>query len=379
MTAQQHTDVNRLPFEVVGNFHVHTRCSDGTGTHEQIAQAAAEAGLDVVMFTDHNLHTEGVAGWYVHPVNGRRVLLLMGEEVHDETLEPASVNHYLSLGAEREVSIYAAQAQAVIDAVNRYGGVGFIAHPFERPVPIFDEVSAFPWIDWQVSGYAGIELWNYLTEFKSGLSSQAVAVLAVFLPDMFINGPFPETLELWDRLLATGQRVVAIGGVDAHAQTYCLGPFKKRVFPYRYLFRTINTHLLLEEPLDDDWRVADQQVLHALRAGHAFISYQPAGCARGFRFTATGRYGTVVMGDEIHLNGTLRLDVTLPLPAHVRLLKDGHEVASLRNGRQLTFETNEPGVFRIEAHRSYHLAWTERAVRRRPWIFSNPIYVRRAS
>ncbi len=87
----------------------------------------------------------------------------------------------------------------------------------------------------------------------------------------------------------------------------------------------------------------------------------------------------LAMGDEIHLNGTLRLDVTLPLPAHVRLLKDGHEVASLRNGRQLTFETNEPGVFRVEAHRSYHLAWTERAIRRRPWIFSNPIYVRRAS
>jgi len=377
VATQHNTEDSRFPFEVVGNFHVHTRCSDGTGTHQQIAQAAAEAGLDVVMFTDHNLRTENVIGWYVHPVNGRRVLLLMGEEVHDEAREP-SVNHYLSLGAEREVNVYAAQAQAVIDAVNRHGGVGFIAHPFERPVPIFKEVSAFPWVDWQVTGYAGIELWNYLSEFKAGLSSQAVAVLAVFLPDMFINGPFPETLALWDRLLATGQRVVAIGGVDAHAQTYRLGPFKKRVFPYRQQFMTINTHLLLEAPLADDWRVANQQVLQALRAGHAFISYQRAGCARGFRFTATGRHGMASMGDEVRLNGSLTLRATVPLSAHLRLLKDGREVACVQ-GRQLTFETEEPGVFRIEAHRSYHLAWAERAIRRRPWIFSNPIYVRRAS
>ena len=375
MTTLQNTEDSRFPFEVVGNFHVHTVCSDGTGTHQQIAQAAAEAGLDVLMYTDHNLRTEGVAGWYVHPKSGRRVLLLMGEEVHDEAREPSSVNHYLSLGAEREVNTYAAQAQAVIDAVNRYGGVGFIAHPFERPLPIFDETSAFPWVDWQVSGYAGIELWNYLTEFKSGLSSQGVAVLAVFFPDMFINGPFRETLELWDRLLASGQRVVAIGGADAHAQMYRLGPFKKRVFPYRQTFQTINTHLLLQEPLAEDWRTAQSQVLEALRNGHAFVSYRPAGCARGFRFTAEGQGGTISMGDEALLKGPMTLRVRLPLPAHLRLLKDGCQVASVY-GRQLTFETDEPGVYRVEAHRSYHWLWAERAIRRRPWIFSNPIYLR---
>ena len=74
------------------------------------------------------------------------------------------------------------------------------------------------------------------------------------------------------------------------------------------------------------------------------------------------------MGDEIHLGGRVRLSVSSPLVADLRLLKDGHEVARAR-GRALSFETEEPGVYRVEAYRRYRL-------KRRAWVFSNPIYVR---
>ena len=45
--------------EAVVNLHMHTRYSDGTGTHRDIAQAAIAAGVDVVIVTDHNILVQG--------------------------------------------------------------------------------------------------------------------------------------------------------------------------------------------------------------------------------------------------------------------------------------------------------------------------------
>jgi hypothetical protein len=349
-----------------GNFHMHTHYSDGVGSHRDLAMAAAWAGLDVIMVTDHNIWVGGKEGWYAHPETGKEVLLLMGEEVHDEKRSP-QVNHYLCLGIGQEVCQYAPQPQELINAVKQHGGVGFIAHPIERAAPLFDEPE-IPWVDWEVAGFIGIELWNYMSEFKSLLTSKPAAVLAAVFPSLLITGPFRETLALWDDLLRNGGKVVAIGGADAHANVYSLGPLRRPVFPYDYLFRAVNTHLLLDAPLSRDVAPAKAQVLDTLRAGHAFVAYDLAGDARGFRFTATSRQGTVSMGDEIRLNGPVALHVTSPRAADLRLLKDGREVARAR-GRVLIYETNEPGVFRVEAYRRYR-------IKPRGWVFSNPIYLR---
>ena len=48
--------------EIVINLHMHTRYSDGSGTHKDIAQAAIQNGLDAVIVTDHNVLVEGVEG-----------------------------------------------------------------------------------------------------------------------------------------------------------------------------------------------------------------------------------------------------------------------------------------------------------------------------
>jgi hypothetical protein len=352
--------------EIVGNFHLHTVCSDGTGTHRQVAEAAARAGLDMLMFTDHNVWAEGQEGWYTHPETGQEVLLLMGEEVHDPERRPKA-NHYLCLGVDRDVSEYGPQPQALVDAVKRHGGAGFIAHPIDPPAALFDE-PPLPWVDWEVTGFTGIELWNYMSELKEHLSSWPAALFAVFFPGACIAGPFPETLTLWDNLMGNGQKVAVIGCADAHGHIYSLGPLKRAVFPYEYLFRAVNTHLLLAAPLAHDIAKAKAQVLEALRTGHAFVAYDLAGAGRGFRFTATGRQGTVSMGDEIALDDWPVLRVSSPLPAELRLLQDGREVARALS-RELAYPVGQPGVYRVEATRRYRL-------KRRGWIFSNPIYVR---
>lgn len=351
--------------EIAGNFHVHTLHSDGAGTVGQVALAAARAGLDVVMVTDHNTRAPDDEGWHTHTPTGRRVLLLVGQEVHDPDLWPPG-NHYLALGVERDVHAHAAQPQALIEATHAAGGIGFIAHPVELPAPLIG-VPAFPWRDWAVHGFAGIELWNYLSEFKSYMTGRRRALAAVFRPDLFIRGPFPQTLALWDALLARGQPVVAIGGADAHANVYAWGPLRRRVFPYEHMFRAVTTHLLLDEPPADEVPVARRQVLAALRSGHAFVANDALGSGRGFRFTAAGRHGDTGMGDAVVLDGRLKLQVTAPRRATLRLLRDGNEVLRV-DGRALTYVAHTPGVYRVEAYRHH-------GRRLRGWIFSNPIYV----
>lgn len=360
--------------QVAADFHVHTLYSDGTGRHLEVASAAAQAGLEVLMFTDHNVWTSHHTGWYDDPATGRRVLLLMGQEVHDATLSP-SINHYLCLGVTQDVHDYAPCPQELIDACTRHGGVGFVAHPMERPVPIYPIDSAYPWLAWEVRGYTGIELWNYMSEFKSRLTSVPVALLASFLPSLFIRGPGPELLALWDSLMSDGRKVVAIGNSDAHASVYPIGPFKRRVFEYKYLFQMVNTYLVLDAPLAEDWEMARQQVLDALRAGHAFIAYRLAGSARGFCFEAKTSGTQAIMGDEVTLQSDLVLHVQLPQSADLRLLKDGREVARV-HGHRLEYPVREPGVYRVQAYRNPGLLRALRLNQAPAWIVSNPIYVR---
>ena len=50
--------------EITINLHMHTRFSDGHGSHADIARAAIEAGLDAVIVTDHYVRIEGPQGYF---------------------------------------------------------------------------------------------------------------------------------------------------------------------------------------------------------------------------------------------------------------------------------------------------------------------------
>jgi hypothetical protein len=360
-------------FEYRANFHQHTTASDGAGTHQAVLEAGVQAGLEVMTFTDHNVYIPGLEGWY------GQMLVIMGSEINDTKLVP-ECNHYLCLGSDRDLNEHAANPQALIDAVNANGGVGFIAHPFEHAAPKFGE-GAIPWHPWEVSGYTGLEIWNYMSEFKAKLTGKVQAVRAAFEPDNFITAPFPETLAKWDELTRSGQRVVAIGNSDAHAQTYKLGPLSRTLFPYRDLFSAVRTHLLLKEPLSPDVEQAKLQVLTALRQGHCFVAYDHIGDTTGFRFNAIDAENKIlftttttephaIQGDELNFGSLnmIELTVTAPDRAEIRLLKDGQVIAKGR-GTSLSHIATEPGVYRVECYRVFKTRW-------RGWIYSNPIYIR---
>ncbi len=349
--------------EIVGNLHLHTTASDGTGTHAQVARAAARAGLDFIIYTDHNVAVEGREGWL--EAEGRSILCLMGQEINDQRRIPEA-NHLLCHFVTADLQEAAAAPQKLIEAVKQQGGLCFLAHPLERP-GIGAARDTYPWLDWDISGFTGIELWNAMTDVKWRLRTKPRAVLGAYLPNLVLTAPFPEMLAKWDELLAGGQKVVAIGNSDAHAMSFSLGILRRTIYPYEYLFRAVNTHLLLAEPLAHDIAQARQQIFNALQRGHCFVSYDLAGPSHGFVFTAASVHTQAGMGDTLAWSGAADLYISSPLPAKLRLLHNGRVVTQCQ-GRELRWHAGRPGVYRVEAYRRFWGAW-------RGWVFTNPIYI----
>jgi hypothetical protein len=346
--------------EIVANLHAHTPYSDGHAYHREIARAAARAGIQVVAVTDHNVLVGGKEGY----VDG--VLLLVGEEIHDARRRPQA-NHCLVFNAGQEMCLWATRPQRLIDEVNKRAGLSFLAHPFDEASPLDPELDAIPWLDWDVHGFTGIELWNYMSEFKTYVKNVPTALLAILLPSLFIRGPSKSTLRRWDALLAAGRRVAAIGNADAHGMPIQLGLLAKPVFDYAYLFRCVNTHLLIERPLSGDVDKDKQMVYRALREGRGFVAYDLAGAARGFSFTARSSAAQAGMGEALQRGGAVRFAVRCPRSGFITLLRNGQRVA-LGFGKALDYISSEPGAYRVEV-RCFFRGWL------RGWIYSNPIYV----
>lgn len=353
-----------MTFEVVGNLHCHTRYSDGEGTHNDIARAAIQAGLDFVVVTDHNVRVDGMDGYRY--LGKERVLLLTGEEIHDQARQPQK-NHLLVYETGEELASIAGNPQTLLDAVEEHGGLAFLAHPMDPAAPAFNE-DDLSWEDWDVEGFSGIELWNFMSEFKSKLSSKPRAIFLAYNPNLIAEGPFEEVLERWDRLLSQGQRVFAIGGADAHGTPVSMGPLKRIIFPYDYLFRAVNTHVFLDEPLSGEEAKDRHKIFRAIRSGRCFVGYDLPASTRGFQFSAHGERGEVYMGGTLDLRFGATLQVHLPQRAQIRLIKDGHLIKTWRNDQSAVYTVREPGAYRAEVLIYFLGKW-------RGWIYSNPIFV----
>jgi hypothetical protein len=350
--------------ELIINLHIHTTYSDGSGTHADLGRTALKTNVDVLLVTDHNILVQGTDAYFRD--GKKRVLVLTGEEIHDQNRHPQK-NHLLVFGVERELAPMAENPQSLINAVRNAGGTSFIAHPVDPALPAFGQTD-ISWVDWEVAGFTGIELWNGFSEIKSVARGKWDAVAYAFFPEFLPHGPLPETLRRWDQLTVKGQRVVAIGGSDAHAQHMSLGPIHKIIFPYEYHFSTINTHALTPSPLSGDLARDRKMILDSLAAGHCFIGYDLPAPTRGFHFSVQGKDGMAIMGDEITLTGAVTLQAKLPSPAKIQLIRNGRMIKASQS-ETLVHITSEPGVYRIEAYKRY-------LGKMRGWIFSNPIYIK---
>ncbi len=351
--------------EIIVNLHMHTRYSDGSGTHKDIAEAAMQTGLDAVIVTDHNVLVQGVEGYYRFGTT--RVLLLVGQEVHDQDRDPQK-NHLLVFNTNRDLSALADDPQTLINGVREAGGICFIAHPRDPEAPAFHETD-ISWEDWTVQNFTGIELWNGLSELKTVVPTKLHGAFYAFFPKFIGHHPILEVLQRWDDLMANGNRIVAIGGSDAHALDLHMGPIHRIIFPYAFHFKTVNTHVFVPEPLSGDVSADKKMIYAAIAAGRCFVAYDLPAPTRGFTFKAKGLEKSVIMGEEISVKGGVTLQAHVPEPAEIRLIKDGKQIGVWKKNHACTYTATEPGVYRVEVYRNY-------LGKKRGWIYSNPIYVR---
>jgi hypothetical protein len=154
--------------------------------------------------------------------------------------------------------------------------------------------------------------------------------------------------------------VVGIAGIDAHQIGYRVrGHVPIRLMSYARSFRYLRTHVLCPEPLSGSLEQDRALVFDALRSGSCYLSVDSLGPPRGFSFEA----GDVPMGAEAPFERQT-LMASVPRPAQLRLVRNGRQIASVE-GSSLEWQTDSPGVYRVEAH-----------LAERTWILSNPVYLK---
>ncbi len=334
-----------------GVIHVHSYIShDSEGTHEEIIRAAKQAKLDFIIMTDHDtphIFTEGIQGWY------EDILVIRGMEMIKGCHGAADrCTSLLGIGLKNYFDHRSLTFQQVLDEVRRQGGLAFVAHPRG-------------WRDWSLEGIAGIEIYDVLDD----VMDRKWKFPKFFFDILYSYGRYPEEIFLsiqdypvwhlrkWDQL-SQSQRVVGIAGNDAHQNVKVMG---RQLDPYPLSFRFVATHVLTPELNEDS-------ILSALKAGHAYVAFDLLADATGFLFTVSGGKNSGMLGDEVGSTGEQVLTVQVPTPGLVVLVKDGQQFRQCLCSK-FSVPAAGPGVYRVEVFLKIQDRW-------RPWIFSNPIYIR---
>ncbi len=332
--------------DIKGAIHVHSRYSDGSGSVEEIVAAAAKAGLDYCILTDHDTlkaADDGFGGRY------GKMLLVVAAEV-----SPFRRGHCLAVSC-RDVKGYRWMPEKFfLRKLRRDGADTYIAHPGGQVKPTFG-INLRQWHAWQEEQFTGIEIWSYMHDWVKNVSPLTLPKYYLH-PEQAIDGPEGRVLGLWDRL-NIHRRVVGIGALDAHAVKMFFGLLV--AFEYEFLFRTILTHVLVDE-WGNDQEADTAELARSLREGRAYVSYEADAPAEGFDFRAGD---DVVMGARVRFRDEMTLRVTLPQTAEIRLIHNGRLTADCI-GAGAEFKAAGPGVYRVEVR-----------LRERPWIFSNPIFL----
>lgn len=352
-----------LAAPVRGAVHIHTHRSDGSGTVEDVAAAAARAGLNFVIVTDHGDGTRNP----VPPVIQSNVLVIDAVEISTWG------GHVVALGLPKTPYPLAGEARDVIADIARLGGFSIVAHP------VNDKPSA-QWVEW-TAPFDGMEWLNLDSEWRDEpWTALARVVLAYPFRHVESLGLLLDRSDVamtrWD-VLTRRRRVVAVAGADAHARVgfNAEEPFRRGmsvpVPGYEALFRTFSI-ALPRVALSGDAAADAQSVVSEIREGRLFSSVDALGARPAFTFTATSGPHRASGGEVLPIGGAVMLHVAVQAPpsARIVLFKDG-EPAKETIGTSLEYEGgHQPGVYRVEVMLP-HVAGQSPV----PWIVSNPIYV----
>jgi hypothetical protein len=352
-----------------GVIHVHSFLGGhSAGTFADITRAAQSNGLAFVVMTEHPSGDYDTRALTLRGVRGG-VLFVAGNETSE-----SDADRFLTFGgtATGDASAAPSSTQESIDRAKAAGQLVFVAHP-----------ETFR--SWGTArGFDGMEIYNLHADAKHINRS------LLFFDGLWSYRRYPHllwtrfyespaaNLRLFDELTAPGggRKIVAIAGNDAHANVglalqdlagHTL--FALKLDPYERTFQVVRTHVLVErgQPLNEE------TLLSALARGHAYVSFDILCDASGFRFTATDGAQQRLMGDEIARSGAgVKLSVTTPVKSRIEIIRNGQVVSGAQEALAHEWTTNEAGVYRVVCY----LPQLPAPLDQKPWIISNPIYVR---
>ena len=326
--------------EYKGVVHVHSFLGGhSSGSFSEIISAAQANELNFVVMTEHTEKDFDTAAMTLQGMHGG-VLFINGQET-----SAANGDRLLALP----------------------GQVSLVAYPEEFK-------------NWDTPGLHGVEVYNVYTNTRK--ANPLVAFFDVLwshraYPDLLFGLYYErptESLKKWDQAL-TRSRLTATPGNDSHANIgLSLRDSSGKTLagiqldPYATSFRLVRLHVLLphDKPLDQT------SLLDAIKSGHCFLGFDLFGDTSGFRFEAQTPTENKIQGDEIELQQDTRLRVSIPVSSHILLFKDGSLIINEGGVTAREIPVTERGVYRVEVY----LPEIERIIGEKPWIISNPIYVR---
>jgi hypothetical protein len=348
----------RDPSIVYGAYHVHSTRSDGTGTIDAIAGAAARAGLEFVVLTDHGDATRAPdPPRYVHGV-------LCIDAVEISTFD----GHLVALGLNDPAPYpLAGDARDVVEDVHRLGARAFAAHPDSRKPEL-------RWRDWDVP-IDGLEWINADSEWRDDSATRlfSAALHSIVRPAEAVTSLFERpsrTLERWDAALRR-RAATGLAGIDAHASVPwgdAESAHRSAVaWPsYTTMFRTLVQGVALDGPLTRDAARDGPRVVAALAGGRTFSVVRGLAGPADLTFAAIQPSARALMGERLESVGETTFEARVAHPlARLSLILDGRVIAASTS--PFAWRTiAQPGAYRIEA---------SLPGARVPWIVSNPIYL----
>jgi len=355
-----------IPAGARGVMHVHTRRSDGTGTIDDVAAAAARAGLKFVIVTDHG---DG-ARRPEPPAYRQGVLVIDALEISTDD------GHVIALGIDRSPFPLGGEGRDVIEDIARLGGMAIVAHPGSKKPDL-------QWLDW-AAPFDGLEWLNGDSEWRDETRMTLLRSLLTYplrpveTLGQLLDRP-DDVLQRWDELVQR-RRVVAVAGSDAHARLALRsapdpydGSAALRLPGYERLFDTFSIVIpqlrLTGDAGEDAGRVSDE-----LRHGHVFTAIDALATPAAVTFTATSGSRQVSGGDVLPLEGPVSVRVASNAPggSTITLFKDGAPIATSTQAALEFSAAAAPAVYRAEIGLR-HAPGAPPV----PWIVTNPIYVGR--
>ncbi len=211
----------------------------------------------------------------------------------------------------------------------------FWSHLEELPDPVPDGYAGTEIYNRHTDAEAHKELYTYIQEaMEKPRQWRGLEDKQKRFPDEVFGagtGPLPGFLAKWDAV-TVNQQFTGIGANDAHRNQV----FKGVVFdPYEVAFRNLSTHILARNLTEDE-------VLASLRDGHVYVSHDWLCDPSGFMLVAVNNLGVFDMGDRVPMHEQTAIQGRLPVPAKIRILRNGQLVHSAEGDKD-RFHTEGTG------------------------------------